>query len=300
MGAKLDRIACVAIVKNEERHIAEWLAYQFALGFDTVLLLDNLSTDATVANARSLASTRDVRVVDWPLRGEDYQLKAYQFAVAHLEGKYDWIAFFDTDEFLVLDPGLTLKGCLSARHDSAAIVIPWAIFGSSGHRSIPEGLVIENFVNRGPASFWPNRHVKSIIRPAKMLSGQSVHSFVVDGRTTFLDGRDAAWQFDGILNETPDYNIGKLHHYFTRSREHWTLKLQRGYPNAERKLEEFEIYDLNDIFDNSAARLAPEVKTILAQAAGHDTDFPKVKNFTMPFENDRHTASAAWHCDYDV
>jgi hypothetical protein len=48
------KIGCVVIVKNEERHIAEWLAWQFCCGFDTVLMLDNVSTDSTKEVARVL------------------------------------------------------------------------------------------------------------------------------------------------------------------------------------------------------------------------------------------------------
>lgn len=285
MEAGMPEIACVAIVRNEERHIAEWLAWQFALGFDRVLLLDNLSTDRTKDVALDIAGSRDVQVLDWPLRGADYQLRAYQFAMAHLEGRYDWVAFFDTDEFLVLDPGLTLKECLKARHEAAAVVIPWAIFGSSGHRTIPPGLIIENFLHRAPASFGPNRHVKSIVRAAQFRAVETVHSFVVDGPTILLDGREVVWASGGILHEAPDYRIGKLHHYFTRSWEHWTLKLRRGYPDTARRLEEFEAYDLNDVFDDAAVRLAPMVTTIVAQAAGNPPGAPPDRGSKTPPPN---------------
>lgn len=262
----MSQIACVAIVRNEERHIAEWLAWQFALGFDHILLLDNLSTDATCARASCLSGLGGLEILTWPQRGTNYQLLAYEFALRHLGSRFEWIAFFDTDEFLVLDPGLTLKACLKARDDAAAIVIPWAIFGSSGHRDIPDGLVTERFTRRAPASFWPNRHVKSIIRPNRHRGLQSVHNFVVDGRVCFLDGSEPSWVAGGQLDCDPDYRLGKLHHYFTRSRAHWAEKLHRGYPDLVREDNAFDTYDRNEVFDDSAFALLPAVRALLARA----------------------------------
>lgn len=262
----MSQIACVAIVRNEERHIAEWLAWQFALGFDHVLLLDNLSTDATRTQAACLSGLGGLEILTWPQRGADYQLLAYEFALRHLRGRFEWVAFFDTDEFLVLDPGLTLKGCLRARDEAAAIVIPWAIFGSSGHRNIPDGLVTERFTRRAPASFWPNRHVKSIVRPERFRGLQSVHKFIMDGRVCFLDGSNSSWAASGHLDCDPDYRLGKLHHYFTRSRAHWADKLRRGYPDLVREDSAFDVYDRNEVFDNSAFALLPAVRALLASA----------------------------------
>jgi len=39
------KAACVGIVKNEAPYIAEWIAYQLSLGFDSVILYNNGSTD---------------------------------------------------------------------------------------------------------------------------------------------------------------------------------------------------------------------------------------------------------------
>ncbi|MDE8345865.1 MAG: glycosyltransferase family 2 protein [Acidocella sp.] len=271
----MSKIACVAIIRNEERHIAEWLAWQFALGFDHVLLLDNLSTDATRAVAEGLGALGGLEILTWPQLGPDYQSLAYEFALRHLRGRFDWAAFFDVDEFLVLAPGVGLKESLSARDDAAAIVVPWAIFGSSGHEDMPDGLVTEQFTLRASNAFEPNRHVKSIVRPERTLGLQSAHNFVVDGHTCFLDGTAPIWAPGrGLLAHDPDYGLCKLHHYFTRSRRHWAQKLSRGYPDIERADNEFDFYDRNDVFDDSAHRLLPSVKTLLAQSGSRRCDVP--------------------------
>ncbi len=258
------KIACVAVVKDEEHYIAEWIAYQLALGFDTVVLLDNASADRTKLIAGGFSPLYDVRVLDWPMRISGFQLRAFEFAVRQADGEFAWMAFFDADEFLVLDEGPSLKQCLAALPDAAAVAVSWAMFGSSGHREAPAGLVTENYLHRAAADFKPNRHVKSIIRPELMKSTIHPHAFEMNGAYADLAGRPVIWDEPGLLPDTPDYAGGKLHHYFTRSWDDWLAKLRRGNPNRTRSEDEFYMYDRNEVFDDKAAALAPRVKEILA------------------------------------
>jgi hypothetical protein len=266
-GVRLVKIACVAVVKDEERYIAEWIAYQLALGFDTILLLDNNSGDQTKAIAAGFAPRHDVRLFDWPMRTPDYQLRAYEFAARRFAGEFAWMAFFDTDEFLVLDEGASLKQRLAGLPDAAAVGISWAMFGSSHHRDSPAGLVIENYLHRSGADFGPNIHVKSIIRPALMRATSNPHAFEMDGTYVDLAGRTLRWESLGKIAGPPDYAGGKLHHYFTRSRSDWLAKLRRGYRDMQRTEAVFYAYDRNEIFDEGAAKLTPLVRAILSGIA---------------------------------
>lgn len=260
----MSKIACVAVVKNEQRHIAEWIAYQFAIGFDAVILYDNQSSDETVVRAKAFMPSHDVRVIDWPVFAPDYQTRSYENAARTFAGEFDWLAFFDTDEFLVISSDFDLRAILGLWSNAAAIGVPWAIFGSSGHINWPDGLVIEEFVYRSQPSFGPNRHIKSIIRPQRMKSCLNAHAFEMDGVYRGLGGEELSWSQPGVLDREPDYRMGKLHHYFTRSQAHWDAKIRRGYHDTDRKASEFEAYDRNEVFDDSAARYASVVSRKLA------------------------------------
>ncbi len=262
----MGKIGCVAIVKNEQNHIAEWLVWQFLLGFDTVFLLDNASTDATAKISRALASRFDIRVVDWPGDGQGFQARAYEHAARLLADEFDWLAFFDTDEFLVLDEGLELRRLLAARPESN-IAVPWAMFGSSGHVQAPDGLIITNFVHRSQPGFPPNRHIKSIIRPSSMRACLNPHAFDCGQTPVDMFGRKVTLREPGLLAEAPVYDGAKLHHYFTRSRAHWQARLARGNLGTPRTAEEFHTYDRNEVFDDSARRAAPRLSGLLSEAA---------------------------------
>ncbi|OZB39596.1 MAG: hypothetical protein B7X48_08230 [Acidiphilium sp. 34-60-192] len=256
-------VGCVAVVKNEQEHIAEWIAYQFIVGFDTVIIFDNGSTDSTRAIIDHIALTYDVRVLDWFSTDAAYQVRAYEVAAKQFSDEFEWLAFFDSDEFLAIEDGSDFRKILANRIDSAAIAVSWAFFGSSGHRSRPEGLVIEKFIRRSEISFAPNRHIKSIVRPTKIVRCVNAHYFVVNGLYTNFIGDWVEWALDGLMAGEPSYEVGKLNHYFTRSLQHWKLKIARGYHDAVRNSKDFIAYDRNEIHDNSAARHAAEVRRYL-------------------------------------
>jgi glycosyltransferase involved in cell wall biosynthesis len=258
----MSKVACVTVVRNEARFIAEFVAWQFVIGFDAVVLLDNDSTDGTAAAAQAVRG--DVRVIDWRSSAPDYQIRGFEHACRVLAGEFAWLAFFDADEFLVLPKGETLKALLARRSDADAIGVPWAVFGSAGRREAPGGLVIESYSSRAAAGFFPNRHIKSIVRPTRVMEALNPHSFRVRGRYAGLDGRELAFERPGVLAETPDFAAGKLHHYFCKSWADWQRKLRRGYRDTDRLDSDFQAHDINTVADNSAALLAPAVRAWLA------------------------------------
>ncbi|HUM08548.1 MAG TPA: glycosyltransferase family 2 protein, partial [Acidocella sp.] len=260
--ALLGKIGCVVIVKNEERHIAEWLAWQFLVGFDCVFLFDNESTDQTRAIAAGFAPRYDVRMLDWPTIDRGTQERAYMHAIGLLKDEFEWLAFFDADELVVLDEGLSLKAMLQQRSE-AAIGIPWALFGSSGHKEYPRELVIEAFIRRAPASFPPNAHIKSIVRPRAVKRAFNPHAFEIDGEYVDLKGRPLTFRSPGVLAERREYDGVKLHHYFTRSWAHWQARAERGTFGAKRTEQEFCGYDRNDILDDAAARHALGIRRMI-------------------------------------
>ncbi len=263
-------IACVAVVKNEEKYIAEWITYQFSIGFDTVIILDNLSTDRTKDVALQLGYSFDVRVLDATDITQNYQRSAYLLALERYGKEFEWMAFFDTDEFLVLDEAHNLRSILWSASAISGIGVNWAFFGSSGHQFAPPSLVLDSYLHRAPASFTPNRHIKSIVKPIDVKNFINGHMFELSTPYCDLAGKEILWNSPGIIANEPDYLVGKLHHYFTRSQEDWAAKLRRGYPDLDRKNEEFSAYDRNEIYDDSARRFSSSVSTLLAQAGSYE------------------------------
>jgi hypothetical protein len=71
----------------------------------------------------------------------------------------------------------------------------------------------------------------------------------------------------GVSRAAPDYALGRVNHYFTRSRAHWQAKLARGYPSdfLIRKQEEFDQYNRNEIADPAALRRVGALRQAVAR-----------------------------------
>ncbi len=255
------RVGVCLFVKNEARDIAEWLAYQHVIGFDAVIAYDNASTDSTVDVLRAAGRAQDVRPIDWgPGSPKRAQVDAYDHCLATFGAEFDWLAFFDADEFLVPHGG-DVKDLLSPLDHASAMVVNWAMFGSSGHVDYPADLVIEAFTRRRP---WGARNVKSIVRPSEVVGyPPNPHRFPVSGRTLWPDGREPDWlppKFAQTV-ESPDLSICQLNHYFTRSYRHWQDRVERGWLGRQKyTLEQFARVDANEYEDTCATRFAPAVK----------------------------------------
>jgi len=77
-------------VLDEERDLAEWLAYQIAVGFDTCLVYDNGSADRTVEIVRAFARHFDVRLSDWPDTDRRAQANCYNNCLSRFGREFDW------------------------------------------------------------------------------------------------------------------------------------------------------------------------------------------------------------------
>ena len=271
--------AICLIVRNEVRDIVEWIAFHALAGFDTQIIFDNLSDDGTAEVIRAAGRLHDIRYHRWANITQSSQLAAYDAACDAYKLEFDWIAFVDSDEFLMLTQGETVNSFLGQFDGWSGVALHWAIYGADGHDDFPGGLVLESFLRRAPPTFFPARHVKSIVRPGFVNRCVNPHCFDLRGHRlgSYADahGRSMVWwpapELGGVLPglsmAPPDYSVARINHYFTRSRAHWAAKLRRGYPSdvAVRKEAEFEAYNRNEVEDRTACRYVPALRTMAAE-----------------------------------
>lgn len=275
--------AVCLIVRNEVRDIQEWIAFHAIAGFDSQIIFDNGSTDGTAYRIQAAAKHSDVRFHDWQNHSRDSQTLAYEAACAAYRLEFDWIAFVDSDEFFITTDEQPVNQWLGRFEGWSAIAINWAVYGSGGHEDFPTGLVTQSFTHRAGNDFFPARHVKSVVRPRLAVRCANPHYFEMredlDGHYCDTHGKYMLWLrapetpggvLRGVSRALPDYSVARINHYFTRSRAHWRAKVERGYPEdvAVRKLEEFELYDRNEIADPIALRYADRLRNMLAKLRG--------------------------------
>lgn len=268
------RTAVCMNVRNEARDIGEWMAFHRIAGFDTQIIFDNDSSDATRRLIQSAGRLFDVHYHHWGQADHRYQIDAY-FTACHLyRHAFDWIAFIDSDEFLVTTSPQPISAFLARFDTCGGVGVNWAIYGANGHEHHPPGLLTEAFTRRSEAGFFPNRHIKSIVRPLAVQACENPHWFHLDAPYVTADGAPLTWLLTpeghllrGLTQDAPDYAACRVNHYFTRSHAQWAEKVRRGYPAdiAVRKMEEFGYYDRNEVEDPIAARWSGQVRTLAAQ-----------------------------------
>ena len=271
--------AICLIVRNEVRDIAEWIAFHALVGFDTQIIFDHQSDDGTGAVIKSATALHDIRYHHWTDGSQRSQVDAYEAACSAYKLEFDWIAFVDSDEFLMPAEAQPINTLLARFEGWSGVAVHWAIYGSNGHDARPASLVVDSFTGRAGADFFACRHVKSIVRPRFVARCLNPHCFDLGGDRlgSYCDahGRVMQWWpapeqggiLPGVSLEPPDYSVCRVNHYFTRSRAHWAAKLKRGYPSdvAIRRMAEFIEYDRNEVQDRIALRYVPALREAVAE-----------------------------------
>lgn len=218
------------IAKNEERGILEWIAYQRAVGFDRIIIYDNDSDDRT-AELIQIAQRNDsaISYVYWPNEpGKRPQLTAYADATGKCET--DWLAYFDTDEFIVLHEDNSINEYIARVGSKAsAIMLNWLVFGSSGHTFADSRLVIERFTRCAMPNHGKNLIGKSIVRPQDVKE-VGVHSVVLKhGCYVNASGHPLTLEPHFPKTLVVDHKVAQLNHYLLKSREEYQQKVARGH-----------------------------------------------------------------------
>jgi hypothetical protein len=265
------------IAKDEEKAILEWLAYQKLVGFDQIMVYDNDSSDRTREIVmRACYNDRSISYKLWPNQpGLRPQPTAYADGLTACTT--DWIAFFDTDEFLLLDQHHSVDDYLNTfGSEVGGIIVNWFIFGSSGRIEPGEGLVIERFLSCAAPTHGKNLLCKSIVRPAGVAE-MKVHTALLSEGLIYVDSEGNPIDIPFGSGKAPRINHkgARLNHYLLKSREEFLRKKLRGH--ASRSLEdaskhhideEFWVaHDLNDYKDQTILCHIENLRTEMARLA---------------------------------
>jgi hypothetical protein len=239
--AAADRIglAIVLIVKNEERHVAEWAKFHLQAGVRHFYVYDNGSTDATLTQLIAAVGVQNVTVIPWAQKlrsGRDgaelhNQVLAYAHAVQNFGSEYRWMSFIDVDEFLVPKSGATLPECLSHLENEVNISLPWHMFGRNGFELPPEGGVVRNYTQRHPDPMSVQKgmcNFKMIVDPCHV-TALKVHVIETDGAADSVNDTGVSAAASG-RKQAKFYSAQhiQLNHYYTRSSDELEEKLSRG------------------------------------------------------------------------
>lgn len=231
------------MIKNDQEYISEWLSHHRKLGIDHFYIYDNESTpkyenlgnDVTIIywdenyyfepicpkiNPQYFTHElfneypcTELITTHWPLAPDrdSKQFKAYQYCLNNFGDKHEWISFIDSDEFINVAEGLTIKDALKLLDEPnlAQILMKWRVFSSSGH------------IKKQPlqkityTDWYPDYQVKAFVKPDKIFVINSLH--ILSTYPGFITKTEDGQTLTSISRHTS--NIIWVNHYWSRSRQ---------------------------------------------------------------------------------
>ncbi|MCL2017356.1 MAG: glycosyltransferase family 92 protein [Alphaproteobacteria bacterium] len=255
------QLAAVAIMKDEGSYLCEWIEFHRLVGVEKFYLYDNGSTDNTRKILEPYIKNGIVEYTYFP--GQRLQKPAYMDALCKHRYDTKWLAVFDLDEFLVPASTETVPEFMNQFPDNVSqVMIGWLNFGSNGHITMPDGLVIDSYTRRAPGHI----NNKTIINPRRTYK-MGIHTHVTFGKTVDVNGVD----FHGVRfssGENPSYTSAlRLHHYCVKSREEFLKRRSRGCALrgtafGEKRWNDkyFALRDNNEILDETAIKWSAAVR----------------------------------------
>ena len=234
------KVMLCCIARKENRNIREYVEHYRGIGVDNICLFDN-NHDGEEDFHDAIGDYIDsgyVILKDYRNRSK-CQLAAYDECYKEYGGTYDWIMFFDSDEFMFLSHNRDVKRYLGRRlFDKYDLIhVNWLDYGDNGNVRNDGRQLRERFpqpldpATKSTYNFPDNYHVKSIVR-----GGLKNVLWVDTPHTPFIEGlccNGTGIQCEGKSPLCPyDYRLAGLKHYCTKTAEEYAYKILRGFPDG--------------------------------------------------------------------
>lgn len=254
------KIAVCCILKNENHYVREWVEWYKNIGTTNVILYDNNDVDGENLTDvigdyidSGFAIVKDVR------GKTKQQMPCYQACYEEFSDQYDWIAFFDTDEFLEFDNNKNFEQFLSESifKEAEFIKVCWKNFSDNSLTTVKDGnYSITRFTKpiseNTRTSYLANRSTKIIVRTGLpdfhfYMEAGGEHGWHLPFKSVDCHGNPCRNDTQVILERIWD-NAWLNHYRFKTIEEFCTIKLSRLYANCDKDMGKLML-SKNDFFD---------------------------------------------------
>ena len=248
-------VAIVAIAKNEGLYIREWIEYHKLVGVQHIYLYDNESSD----NTRKLIQKYiDSGFVEYQLmKGIGRQLDAYNDAIGRHKNECRYMAFIDLDEYIMPEQAFknikeAIDQVLSKRKNAAGIALNWCLYGNSGHKSRPKGLITESYIDRAKETNPMNHIIKTLCNPRLVHYYISPHYPQYRLGAISVDSTGSHRSKGWFCRDLTFKNL-RLNHDYCKSEEDYKIKTSRGLGDraGSYDMSKYDKMNCNDVHDES-------------------------------------------------
>lgn len=258
----MNYLTACAIFQRENSWLDEWIRYHLTIGVEHFLLCND-DDDTSVSDRilqpyvdRGIVENIHVRNLYGTVREDRHwrQKDVYREMIKQSIGRTRWLAMIDLDELILPRSCDDLRELLQDYEGHAGLGMNWALHGTSGHIKRPP-TQIHHLLYRAEQSWEPNRFVKSIVKPEKIVLDKiyDVHHFPTEGGDTVNENHEPIhWTAHDISTEKI-----RVNHYVLRSWQDFReVKASRPRFNGFGGFDEeyFRYHDRNEVFDDEISR----------------------------------------------
>lgn len=238
-----NKILLCSIGKEENLYAKEFVEYYLSIGFDKIIILDNNDFNGEIFNdiLKNFIQNKLVEIQD--LRGlKQIQIPAFNYCYKKYMYLYDWIAFFDFDEYLFIKNSSNVKKYLYNSRFSKCqqILFNWYIYDDNNLLRYDNRTMITRFTHLkyfpGRTKFIVRGNIENLLIPSSHIA-TSVNYCNSKGEQIFPNSYIALPQEKN--------SFAYLKHFYTKTAEEYCHKRRRGYAQTLSKqnqnLSEIEI-----------------------------------------------------------
>ena len=243
-------VCLCAIGKGEKLYVKEYINYYEKLGYNHIFLYDNNDINGEVYEEiiKDELKKGFVSIINY--RGKmgkryidgfkmDSQNEAYYDCYEKNNKIYNWLSFFDLDEFLEISPfNISIQQFLNNRRykNCQAIKFNFLFYSDNELLYYYDSPVQQRFTT--PLINHPNnKYIKSTVRGRLNINywknGTNPHSGNMKYTTCNSNGEII--NYKSKKNLYFNFTYAALKHYSTKSVEEYYYKVKRGYPNYKLK-----------------------------------------------------------------
>ena len=228
------KILICTIAKQENKYINEFIEHYRNLKINKIIIYDNNNINGENFEdiLKKDIKSKFIKIIN--IRGlQQPQFMALNKCYKKFNKYYDWIAFFDIDEFLYVNNFTNLKKFLSLPKFSKcqSIIINWKYYGDNNKLYYEPKPLKERFIKKydiekikiNEINIYYYSAAKSIIRGGLKLKWGLFPHYIENSIKCKPDGT--------ILNNyfsPPQYSFAYINHYITKSTEEFIERLNRG------------------------------------------------------------------------
>ena len=229
------KICLCVIGKNENLYVKEFVNHYKNLGYNKIFIYDNndINDERFEDIIQDEINNDFVSIINY--RGyKKHQFFSYQDCYERNNSTYNWLSFFDFDEFLeIKSNNKTIQSFLNNKRFKYCqnIKINW-VFYVNMNSLYYDKRPIQQRVN---SSIIADKHIKSTVR-----GNLSINYWYKTGNphssgNKFISCSSSGKQipFNSPFNEPPDIKFAFLKHYWFKSFEEFCIKLKKGKADSD-------------------------------------------------------------------